>query len=110
MKCFSGDLHHNLGLTVYILQLHLVNIYYPKFRDLEIQNQITNVELYFKILFDVLEYYDDSDYSDEENIIQDGDKDEEKLNQLLRNIQPEMPKGNIEFRLYINVSQVKSQP
>ena len=107
MKCFSGDLHHNLGLTVYILQSHLVNIYYPKFRDSEIQNhQITNVEFYFKRLFNVLEYYDDSDYSDEENIIQDGDKDEEKLNQLLRNIQPEMPKGSIEFRLYINVSLV----
>ena len=110
MKCFLGGLHHNLGLTVYILQLHLVNIYYPKFRDSEIQNhQITNVEFYFKRLFNVLEYYDDSDYSDEENIIQDGDKDEEKLNQLLRDIQPEMPKGNIEFRLYINESQ-KSKP
>ena len=106
MKCFSGDLHHNLGLTVYILQSHWVNIYYLKFRDSEIQNhQITNVEFYFKRLFNVLEYYDESDYSDEENIIQDGDKDEEKLNQLLRNIQPEMPKGNIEFRLSINVSK-----
>ena len=59
----------------------------------------------FQWLFDVLEYYDDSDYPDEENIIQDGDKDEEKLNQLLRNIQPEMPKGSIEFRLYINVKR-----
>ena len=65
------------------------------------------MEFYFERLFNVLEYYDDSDYSDEENIIQDGDKDEEKLNQLLRNIQPEMPKGSIEFRLFINVSRVK---
>ena len=110
MKCFLGGLHHNLGLTVYILQLHLVNIYYPKFRDSKYKiylHQITNVEFYFKRLFNVLEYYDDSDYSDEENIIQDGDKDEEKLNQLLRNIQPEMPKGSIEFRLFINVSKGK---
>ena len=107
MKCFLGGLHHNLGLTVYILQLHLVNIYYPKFRHSKYKiHEITNVEFYFKRLFNVLEYYDDSDYSDEENIIQDGDKDEEKLNQLLRNIQPEMPKGSIEFRLYINVSLV----
>ena len=80
-----------------------------KISKLYIQNlhEITNVEFYFKRLFNVLEYYDDSDYSDEENIIQDGDKDEEKLNQLLRNIQPEMPKGSIEFSLFTNVSRVK---
>ena len=44
--------------------------------------------------------YEDSEYSDVENIIEDTEV-EEKLGKLLRSMQPEMPKGKINLIIFI---------
>ena len=58
--------------------------------------------------------YDDTEYSDVENIIEDAQV-EEKLGKLLRSMQPEMPKGKkdipyyntkISYQLYEYMNQI----
>ena len=45
--------------------------------------------------------YEDSEYSDVENIIDDVDV-EEKVGKLLRSMQPQMPLGNIAYHIPSN--------